>query len=581
MCGIIGRISLNTNPIKSLLGLKELEYRGYDSYGILFYNLENKNNILQKDIGEIDLSSINKFKNIKSNIEIGHTRWATHGKVSKENAHPHFDKNKKFFIVMNGIIENYSKIKKELINKKIKFISQTDTEIISHLYNLYYKDLNDLESSIIETTKIVLSKLKGEFSFILKFENLILGYKNINPLIVGISKDELFFSSDLNLIEQETEKYFILEDKEFFVSLLKKNKLELNIFNEKFKKIKKNIKNSNKNKNEISKNTKYYMQKEILEQKELKNFLTNENINNLKYIISKFKDKEIYITSAGSSYHAGMFMHYQLLKKKIYSNIILASELKNYIALIKNSIIIIFSQSGETADLIFPLKILKKNNEIFTITNSKNSTLDRFAKKSIYLNCGREISVASTKAFVFQIFSIFIIKNLLDNVKFNIKNYESNFEEVITNSDGVINNIIERFNNVNDFFFLGRNQFYPLALEGALKLKEISYLHAEGFAGGELKHGSLALIKPEIPIFILGGDKEIISNAIEIKSRGGIIIGIDSENKEIYDYFLEVPKNFIEIYSVIIMQILALKIALFLGLNPDKPRNLAKSVTVK
>ncbi|MDA3855307.1 MAG: glutamine--fructose-6-phosphate transaminase (isomerizing) [Candidatus Woesearchaeota archaeon] len=585
MCGIIGRLSINNlDPRKTLEGIKELEYRGYDSYGILMYNCLTEESIYEKNIGELDFMDFHKFSDIKSNIELGHTRWATHGGISINNAHPQFDSSENFFVVMNGIVENFSEVRERLKNFGHKFISDTDTEVIPMLYSYFFEDFGDIRKSLIEASKKVIQELQGEFSFLLKYKNYVLGYKNINPLIFGIGNDELFISSDSNLVQKNSELHFILDDDEFFLASVIDNNLSFEFYNLAFKRISKQSYKSEHIFDSTEKLTTYYMEKEILEQRDLKNFITPSNLKSISYLLDRIKKKKrIILTGAGTSYHAAIFLHYRLLSLGILSQLVIASELKNYANVIKNSLVVVFSQSGETADLIYPLKELKKKNEIFTVTNSINSTLDRFATNSVYLNCEKEISVASTKAFTSQIFFSKVIENLYieEDLGVFIERYERDFEEVISNNQGVLDNICFDFRDQKSFFFIGRNSYYPLALEGALKLKEISYIHAEGFAGGELKHGSLALIESGVPVVVIGDDSEILSNALEIKTRCGIIIGIGSKNHEIYDYYLEVPENFKAIFTVILMQILSLKMTLVLGFNPDKPRNLAKSVTVK
>ncbi|MCA9459246.1 MAG: SIS domain-containing protein, partial [Nanoarchaeota archaeon] len=423
---------------------------------------------------------------------------------------------------------------------------------------------------------------EGEFSYILKHKNQILLYKNMNPLIIGTGNDELFFSSDLNLVEKNTKNYYILDDKELVICSYKNNIIKTKYLNSKFKEFYPDFHLSEKQEDEEMKNTRYYMEKEIFEQKNLKKLLTADNIEALNYLARQSKEKEIILLGAGTSYHAAMMMHYQLLKKNILTRVILASELKNYLGVLKSKLLVVFSQSGETADLIFPLSYLKNDNEIFGIVNTKNSTLSRFSSHTLYLNCGKEVAVASTKAFVFQTFVSQLLCRVLEYKSIDmLRDFEINFDKVVEKNIKTIEKITKDFKTSKSFFFMGRNEYYPLALEGALKLKEISYIHAEGFAGGELKHGSIALIEDGVPIVILGGNKEILSNAIEVKTRGGIIIGIDNNREKVYDYFLEVPENFKEIFTVVLMQLLSFKMTLELGFNPDKPRNLAKSVTVK
>ena len=587
MCGIIARISTNENPTSTLQGVKFLEYRGYDSYGILLsYNGIDK---VEKNIGELPIKKLEELKKEKSNIEIAHTRWATHGGVTKENSRPHFDKDKKFFVVMNGIIENYLDIKANLKNQ-VKFISESDTEVIPQFFSVYFDESkngeNDenIEQNLINTTSQMLEELKGEFSFILKYKNYVISFKNINPIVCGISNDEILFSSDMGYIQNHSSQYYNLNDEEFVISNFnqKDKKVSFNFYKE-YTKFNPQLKESVKTDIDVSNSYSTYMEKEIKEAKFVRSLITTSNLSSLKYLKNTIQNKPVILCAAGTSYYAAYYMHYMLLKQGINSQITLASELNNYSSVIKNSVIIIFSQSGETADLIYPLKNLRDNNEIFTISNSPNSTLDRFASRSIYLNCGREIGVASTKAFSFQIFVSYLLEKELSGIDIedNLNKFESEFEKVLEESQLLIEKISTKFKSSKDYFFIGRDSYHPLALEGALKLKEISYIHAEGFAGGELKHGTLALIEKGIPVVVIGDSLEIISNATEIKTRGGIIIGISPNNQEVFDYHIKIPNYFNELFITLVMHTLALKTSQGLGHNPDKPRNLAKSVTVK
>ena len=580
MCGIIARVSKNTCPIKTLEGLKFLEYRGYDSYGILLSNEDEE--MLQKDIGELPREQIDILKNFKSNIEIGHTRWATHGGVTKTNAHPHFDKDRKFYVIMNGIIENYLDIKTEF-KDKINFISESDTEVIPQLYSYYLKETKDSKSDLLLATKKIMEKLNGEFSFVVKYKNILLTYKNINPIIIGTKKNEIIISSDIGLVQNNSQKYNILNDDEILITSIENGNINLSLLHN-FEKITFDWKKSVKSEMVVNKEHGTYMEKEIYEQKYIRNLITSENLSSINYLNNTIKNKKnLVLTAAGTSYHAAYYMHYMLLKEGINSDVILASELNNYTKVITNSMIVVISQSGETADLIHPLKALRDENEIFTITNTPNSTLDRFASRSIHLNCGREIAVASTKAFSSQIFVAYLLKEKISKKKISEKlsTYEREFDKVLAKNKPIIKEICKKFKKSKDFFFIGRDENHPLALEGALKLKEISYIHAEGFAGGELKHGTLALIEKGIPVVVLGNSQETISNAIEIKTRGGIIIGISDQKSIIFDYHLSIPKYYKEIFMTVLIQQLALEMTLELDRDPDKPRNLAKSVTVK
>jgi glucosamine--fructose-6-phosphate aminotransferase (isomerizing) len=590
MCGIIARVSnCKFDNEKTLKGLKELEYRGYDSYGILLSNIESNFDIIEKNKDTLDINILEKLKKFKSHIEIGHTRWATHGNISKTNAHPHFDSKKEVFVVMNGIIENYMELKNELENNtNIRFISETDTELIPQIFAFFFdKSNNDIKEEIIITIKKILLMLKGEFSFILKYKNFLIAYKNVNPIILGSGENEFFISSDSRIVQNNSDKFQILEDGDLcLIEVDFGSSLKYELYNKNFEKQQRAYIDSIKKLDSFEKNTKYYMEKEISDQINIRKILSNSNLENIKFLVESIKksNKKIYISAAGTSYHASMYFHYELLKLNIDSKIIIASELKNYISIIKDSILIIFSQSGETADLIFPITKIKNNsNMIFTITNSENSSLDRIADISIYLNCGKEFAVASTKSFTFQLAFSLLFSQIYNGRRTEyFENFEIYFNSIIRENMKIIDNIANHFYKSNSFFYIGRDNNYPLALEGALKLKEISYIHAEGFAGGELKHGSLALIEKNFPVIVIGNGPEILSNSIEVKTRGGCVISISSKYNLTYDFHLEVPDNeYFPIMASIIMQIIALKITLIKGFNPDKPRNLAKSVTVK
>mgnify|MGYP001235219182 CR=1 FL=1 len=582
MCGIIARISKDLSPIKTLKGLKFLEYRGYDSYGVLLHKL-GSDEVVSKNISELSEFELDRLSKFESNVEIGHTRWATHGGVTKENAHPHWSCDKKFYVVMNGIIENYLDIKSDLKNCGVEFNSETDTEVLPHLFSKYFKDTGNVENDLLLTSKRVFEDLKGEFSFVVKYENCILAYKNINPIAIGVCDDELFLCSDSGLVQNNSDKFYVLNDGEVLVSSISENNISSHFYCD-FKEFSPEFKESVKSECDDENSFPTYMEKEIYDQKNLRSIITSENLSSIKYLKNALRNgRKLVLTAAGTSYHAAYVMHYELLKHGIMSSIILASELQNYTKVISDSIIVVLSQSGETADLIYPLRELRDSNEIFTITNTANSTLARFANRIILLNCGREVSVASTKAFSAQVFVSHLLnyelcgKEINDDLTF----YENEFDRFIGNCLNILDDVCEKFYSAPDCFFIGRNEFHPFALEGSLKLKEVSYIHAEGFAGGELKHGTLALITDGVPVVVLGNCDEIVSNAIEIKTRGGVLIGVSSVENEVYDYFVKVPEVFEDIFGTIVLQLLALKMAERLGLNPDKPRNLAKSVTVK
>ena len=582
MCGIIGRVSVSEDCTRTLESLKLLEYRGYDSFGVLLYNKDRGEYVLERDVGEIDKKRFDSLKNLKSHIEIGHTRWATHGRVSKENAHPHFDFNRDFFVVMNGIVENFSEVKKKLVDKGYEFSSQTDTEVVVQLFSYYFVFGEDMEKSLLDALRKVIYDLEGEFSFLIKYRDYVLGYKNVNPLIVGRCEGEVVVSSDLRVVESGCDFYHVLDDCESFLCYNDENEVNLKFFDKNFKLYEKESMKSNYVHEEDFKDTNYFMEKEIFEQKDINRLYTKENFDNLRYLYGCLGSRRVVLTGAGTSYHAALYMKYVLLEMGIYSDVVLACELQNYVKCMEGCQVVLFSQSGETADLIQPLRKIK-DCEIFSITNTKNSTLDRMASKSCYLNCGREIGVASTKAFVFQMFVAKILQSFYYDYDIERKSevFRKSFDSFVSKNRGIVKDLCDLFYGVSSIFYLGRGIYYPIALEGALKLKELSYIHAEGFAGGELKHGSLALIEDNVPVVALGSSSEIISNAMEVKTRGGVVIGISKNYSEVYDYFLEVPEYFEDVFATILMQVLAFEMAVALGYNPDKPRNLAKSVTVK
>ena len=583
MCGIIARISKDKNPSKTLDGLRFLEYRGYDSYGILMDDLKKK--VFKKNAGEITDRMLKQLKTKPSHIEIGHTRWATHGKANRVNAHPHFDADNQFFVVMNGIIENDSEIKEEF-KKSFTCISESDAELIPHLYAYYFQENSDGENDILTATKKVVKKLKGEFSFVVKYKDVVLVYKNINPLIIGrdAKGEEILVCSDINYVQNHSEKYLVLDDEDIVLVSLREGTVNFETY---FHSKTKNGRWRTSVKSAISTENTFdsYMEKEIYDQRYIKKILTDHNIENiekLKELIAEYSGR-VFITAAGTSYHAASFMHYTLIEDGINSYIVLASELHNYIGAIDNALIIVLSQSGETADLIYPLKKLKKNNTIFTITNTPNSTLDRFSTHNVYLSCGQEISVAATKTFSFQIFVAQLLRKSVnvEGEKSKILDYETIFDSFIADTLPVIRKVCTVIKKKHSVFFIGRHKHHPLALEGALKLKEITYIHAEGFAGGELKHGTLALIEKGTPVFVLGDDRDIVPNAIEIKTRGGIIIGVSPYESSIFSHQIQLPERYVHLFMIIAMQFIALRTAVVLKRNPDRPRNLAKSITVK
>ncbi len=582
MCGIIGYKGGDNATDIVVQGLKSLEYRGYDSWGIAFKTEKIK--VLRK-VGKVgDFND----KLPESKIAIGHTRWATHGCVTESNAHPHSDCSGKLQIVHNGIIENYQELKQELISKGHVFGSETDTEVIPHLIEEFMKNYS-FERSI----QLAIRKLKGNYAILAihEDENQMIAARNGSPLVVGIKGDEYFVASDIPAFLNQTREVAFLDDNE--MAVIKDNIKFLNLLNgneisKKTSKVEWNIEQAQKG------NYDHYMLKEIIEQKQsLTNAATQDTkkINDFANAINN--SYGVFLVACGTAYHAalvGSYLFSSITKKHV--NVVLGSEFPNYKEFITDrSLIIPISQSGETADVIASVKSAKeKGAKVYSIVNVISSSLARHSDDFLPLGAGPEMAVASTKAFTSQV-------AILALLSFACANKAEEGKQKINELIGKVNMLMnDSFLNSmktlasliksNDLFTIGRSINYPIALESALKIKEVSYIHAEGYAGGELKHGPIALIEKNTPcIVFVSNDKnkyDIISNAAEIKARGGYIIGVSPERNEVFDYWVFVPDagELSPIMNVIPAQLLAYYLALNKKLDPDKPRNLAKSVTV-
>ncbi len=575
MCGIIGYVGEREAYDILIKGLKRLEYRGYDSAGIATLH----NGIqLEKVVGRVS----NLKKRLEGNIGIGHTRWATHGKPTKVNAHPHLDEKKSLAIVHNGIIENYLKLKERL--KGHKFKSETDSEVIAHILSENYK--GNLKEAVIKTVK----QLKGAYAFaaIHKSKKEIVVARNGCPVVIGLGKNENFIGSDASAFIGHTKKAIFIDDME--IAVLKDD--SVSVFNFKGGKKKKKVKTIDMDVITAQRQGyKHFMLKEIMEQHEIIR-------DTLKVDISPKIDlrqaKNIYITACGTAFHAGLVGKYiieKTCKKPVFAEV--ASEFRYREPLIgKNDVLIAISQSGETADTLAAVRLAKKKGaKVLAVVNIVNSTIARESHDTIYTRAGPEISVASTKAFISQLIIMYKIAEYLSGIKFGMQNI-AKLSKTILNNDRKIRNIAEKYFKVYNFMYIGRTINYPIALEGALKLKEISYIHAEGYAAGELKHGPLALVTDEVPtVAIIPKDKtyeKMFSNIEEIKARGGKIISIatagDKKIRKISDDVIYIPKvneMLYPILAVIPLQLLAYYIADHRECDIDKPRNLAKSVTVE
>ncbi len=588
MCGITGYIGNKDAAPILLKSLKRMEYRGYDSAGIS--TIYEDKIIIKKDIGRID--SINEKIQLwkaKGKVGIAHTRWATHGGVTKENAHPHLSCNKEVILVHNGIIENYRELFKELSDNH-NFQSETDSEVISHLIEEEYNKLKDP----IKTLQNISKKLNGSFALIIIFSdrtNEVYGVRKYAPLIVGIGEKENFISSDIVSFIDYTDNVIFLEDKE--IVKVTPNSIEiLNFDGDKVTRDKTHVawEAADISKEEFS----HHTIKEIHEQSStVKTALNQDKEKFEKFVKELSSGKDIFITGSGSSFHIALIFKKMLTKfVKSQVQVFLSSESEEYIELMdENSILIPISQSGETADLLEVIRNLKdKEVTILSIYNTIGSSLSRVSNISLNLNCGPEIGVAATKSFTSQLAIVYKIIFELGKVKDGnekIEKLSEQIKEIISNEKS-LHEIIELLNESNDVYFLGRSIHHPIALEGALKLKELAYIHAEGMAAGEIKHGALALVEEGTPAIIINPKDEsyedTMNNAIEMKARGAKIIGISVENNEVYDYWIKIPKVDNILYpliELIPLQLLAYYTAIRRKNNPDYPRNLAKSVTVK
>ncbi|MBI1935223.1 glutamine--fructose-6-phosphate transaminase (isomerizing) [Candidatus Woesearchaeota archaeon] len=609
MCGIVGVVSGKNISEKLLNGLSNLEYRGYDSVGMCFLNNGQLN--IKKGVGRLE--EVNKrinFLKFKGNAGLGHCRWSTHGGVTEKNAHPHTDCNNRISVVHNGIIENYSELKDELAKKGHKFSSQTDTEIIAHLIE------DNLKGNAEEAVSAALSRVEGSYALGILFADepeLLIGAKNESPLIVGIGNNENFIASDVPSILSYTNKIIYLEDKEMVV--LTKNRHKVIGIDRKEKK--KKIHAINWSAEAAKKGGyKHFMLKEIYEQPSAIADTLNERLRNGSVSFEKeFRIPGDYLKSinriifvaCGTSWHAaltGEFMIEELARIPV--EVEYASEFRyRHPILDKKTLVIAISQSGETADTIAALKEAKKYGvQTLSICNVMGSSITRISDGVIYTRAGPEIGVASTKAFTTQLAVLYLLTILLSKIRktLNEKQVRDMINGIrkvplqlqsVLEEDKEILKCAELYYSKLNSIYLGRGVNFPIALEGALKLKEVSYVHAEGYPAAEMKHGPIALIDKSMPVvFIAPHDvytyKKVLGNIEEVKARGGIIIAIATEgDKEIpkkADHTIFIPKNLYTLSSmlaIVPLQLLAYHIADKLGRDIDKPRNLAKSVVVE
>jgi glucosamine--fructose-6-phosphate aminotransferase (isomerizing) len=592
MCSIIGCLHNNLNlDVADVLveSMGKMEYRGYDSVGMATIN--DHEILLKKGIGRVSVVnqelSLNK---LKGEIGIGHTRWATHGGVTESNAHPHVCARSEIAVVHNGIIENHLDLKNQLKANGVIFKSETDTEVIPNLLSLIINEGKEIKDAVIKTV----SKLTGQYSFIAMLKNKsLIGVKNHEPLIIGIGQDDIFLSSDVLGFAKDVDKVIYLENEQFVIV----NHDGYNIYDFQGNSINSiPIKLSKKFENVEKGNYEHFTLKEINEQTTTILQSGIQSLDEFETFFNILKNSNrVYITGSGTSYHSALVAKYLFPKFTGMSvEPIMSSEMKFFQDCFdEQSTLIAISQSGESADVLNAVAFAKeKNAKILSIVNITTSSLANASDSFIGLNCGHEIGVAATKSFTSQIIILYRLLEKFDStqkISSQLNLAVDAISKILDDQKQVID-ICNKLKNVNHLYILGRGVHYPIAKEGALKIKELSYIHAEGVATGELKHGPLALMDESTYVIVINPKDndstyaDNLSNVSEIKSRGAKIIGISNEYDQIYDYWIplpDVPKIFYPLIETIPFQLMAYYLSIMKGNNPDYPRNLAKCVTVK
>lgn len=614
MCGIVGYLgSREAYPIL-IKGLHRLEYRGYDSAGIALINKELKLSVYKTKGKVEDLENYVADKDIEGTIGIAHTRWATHGEPNSQNAHPHYSQSGRLALIHNGIIENYKVLKEELISRGYTFSSDTDTEVLIQLIEYMQMSHN---TSLYEAVQLALKNVIGAYAIAIIDQtnpNQLIAARKGSPLIIGVGDKEFLIGSDATPIVEYTNKVIYLEEEEIAIMRRNGDITITNLSNVEQTPI---IKTLEMNLSQLEKaNFPHFMLKEIFEQPDalrtsmLGRLNTRTKTVRLSGIIDhkdKFlKANRIIICACGTSWHAGLIGKYIIEElTRIPVEVEYSSEFRYRNPVIKsNDIVIAISQSGETADTLAAIKLAKENGAfVYGVCNVVGSSIARASDTGSYLHVGPEIGVASTKAFTAQVTTLTLIALNIAEAKKTISNERiGELVEELQQIPDKINQTLQLnmriklysqiFTYARNFIYLGRGYNYPVALEGALKLKEISYIHAEGYPAAEMKHGPIALIDEEMPVVVIapkrGMYEKVLSNIQEVKARKGKIISIvtkgDTAVKEVSDFCLEIPDTeecFVPILSVIPLQLLSYHIAIAKGRNVDQPRNLAKSVTVE
>ena len=588
MCSIIGYKGGSYAAPLIVESLRRMEYRGYDSVGIATIN--DGNILVNKGVGKVEeVSRALGFQKMPGQIGIGHTRWATHGGITHANAHPHEACTSEVAVVHNGIIENYKDLKRDLISLGHSFKSETDSEVIAHML----EESLALSRNKVEAIVTVCSKLKGAYAFVAIFgDGTICGSRYDEPLIVGLSNDGYFIASDVLGFLQYTDKAIFLDNRD--IAFVAAEGLQL----------------YDSNGNTVSRGITqvawelgaadkgayaHHTLKEIHEQtKTVLNAMNQNEKDVLSFCNILLGAKSVYITGSGTSYHSALLAKYIFAKlAKIRTEPIISSEFQYVLDFIdKDSVILAISQSGETADVLNSVKHAKEAGaKILSIVNISSSSLARLSDSYLTVNCGPEVGVAATKSFTAQLSLIYTVTDKLCAGSLGIDSKKeaiaSAIEDVLSMEESTIK-LAGQLKDLRDIYILGKSLHYPIALEGALKIKELTYVHAEGIAAGELKHGPLALIDENSVVLVINPHDntfdDVLSNSHEIKSRGAKIIGVSTESDEVYDHFIKIPvfdNIFYPLIEIVPLQLLAYHLALKKNADPDYPRNLAKSVTVK
>ncbi len=608
MCGIVGYVGERKAAPILLSGLSKLEYRGYDSAGIAVYEKDRLQVIKTKGRLKALSDMIDGGKNMSSTMGIGHTRWATHGEPNDINSHPHLSQSSEIAVVHNGIIENYISLKEFLVEKGVKFLSETDTEVIAQLIEYNYR--GDIVEAVMETLK----DLKGSYALgVISRHNpeMFIAARKDSPLIIGAGKNENFIASDIPAILEYTRDIYILEDKE--VAVLTKDSIK--IYNEYGQMVNKKIFHVDWDVDAAEKGGfEHFMMKEIFEEPKVVKDTFNSRINgdllkqdSLSFTAEQLnKIEKIFIVACGTAYHAGIVGKYLIEDLSgIPVETDVASEFRYRNPIINEKCLtIIISQSGETIDTLFALREAKsRGSKILSIVNVVGSSIARESDSVIYTLAGPEIAVASTKAYNTQLAALYTIaldfankKNRINSEELKekintLKEIPGQIEKVLEKREGIQKFAANHY-NAKSVFFIGRGLDYALAMEGSLKLKEISYIHSEAYAGGELKHGTIALIeKGTLVLCSVTQDaliEKMVSNIREVKSRGAVVMAITQEKNKLVESVADTVINIPDISSMFapltaatVMQLFAYYMSVLKGCDVDKPRNLAKSVTVE